>query len=51
MIDPDKKTKQPMYVQFQDTSMFGFAGLFASRTKVNTAANEGPEMIVPISPA
>ena len=30
MIDPDKKTEQPMYVQLKNKSMFGFAGLYTA---------------------
>ncbi len=37
MIDPDTKTKQPMYVQLQDTSLFGFAGIYT----LPTASNPG----------
>ncbi len=37
MIDPDKKTKQPMYIQLQDTSLFGFAGIYTTPTKAHPA--------------
>jgi hypothetical protein len=37
VIDPNKKTKQPMYVQLQDTRLFGFAGIYTPPTKTHPA--------------
>ena len=53
-IDPDKKTKQPMYVTLKNKEMFGFAGLYTLPSEkypggTATIITTGPnELIRPI---